>query len=100
MSNKKAVWLHYDFGLKGDYTGLYTWLDENGTVECGHGLAFFEVETDEPSKVADVIAQSLKKKVKLLPSDRIYVVWKNNNKMEGDFINGSRRLPHGMDIAI
>jgi len=93
MSNKKAAWISYDFGLKGDYAGLYTWLDENGAVECGHGLAFFEKETDDPAKFVDDITISLKQKVKLSPSDRLYIIWKNNNKMEGDFINGTRRLP-------
>ncbi|MBB6005425.1 hypothetical protein [Arcicella rosea] len=24
-TNRKAIWISYDFGLKGDYTGLYTW---------------------------------------------------------------------------
>jgi hypothetical protein len=41
---KKAIWISYDFGLNGDYTGLYTWLDNMKAIECGNSLAFINIE--------------------------------------------------------
>lgn len=29
MGKKKSLWLSYDFGMKGDYSGLYTLLDNH-----------------------------------------------------------------------
>jgi hypothetical protein len=44
MNKKKGIWISFDFGLKGDYTGLYEWLDNKEAVECGIGLAYFNFE--------------------------------------------------------
>ena len=93
MAKKKAVWLSYDFGLKGDYTGLYTWLDEHNAIECGHGIAFLHWETKDAAHLTDEIENNLKESVKLSKSDRIYVIWKEptKGKIKGNFINGARR---------
>ncbi len=41
---KKTIWLSYDLGVKGDYEGLYAWLDDHGAIECGESVAFFNFE--------------------------------------------------------
>jgi hypothetical protein len=93
MARKKAVWISYDFGLKGDYTGLYTWLDEHNAIECGHGIAFLLWDTKDVEHLTAEIEKNLKASVKLSKSDRIYVIWKEptHGKVKGHFINGSRR---------
>lgn len=32
---ESAIWISYDFGVREDYEGIYTWLDEHGAIECG-----------------------------------------------------------------
>ncbi|WP_316834594.1 hypothetical protein [Pedobacter nutrimenti] len=99
MIDKKAIWISYDFGLKGDYTGLYTWLDNNNAKECGIGLAYcsFDVSQlgiDKKDKsLIEKITSDIKKSVKLSRTDRVYIIWKDslNNKIRGEFINGARK---------
>ena len=30
-----TVWISYDLGIRGDYEGLYAWLDSHRAKECG-----------------------------------------------------------------
>lgn len=102
MSNsmtKKAIWISYDFGLKGDYTGLYTWLDNHNAVECGSGLAFCNYNTSNftdnlsSEKLVEAITSDLKEHVKLSKTDRLYIIWKDSvtKRVKGEFISGSRK---------
>jgi hypothetical protein len=98
---KKAIWISYDFGLKGDYTGLYTWLDNMKAIECGNSLAFMNLELNNSTfnshssnkDILTYIKNSMKDYVKLTKTDRIYVIWKDNenNLVKGEFINGNRK---------
>jgi hypothetical protein len=98
MKNK-AIWISYDFGLKGDYAGLYTWLDNHDALECGNGLAYFlypiDASNNEPDvkSIIDTLTKEMKDYVKLSKSDRIYIILKDKktNKVKGEFINGSRK---------
>ncbi len=90
---KKKIWLSYDLGLKGDYNSLYRWLDNYKAKECGDSVAHFEKEF-----ASDDLLQELKKeindKVKLTPSDRIYVVIVDFTTLKANkaaFINGPRK---------
>lgn len=47
MKKDQTIWLSYDLGLKGDYPGLYAFLDAQEARECGEGLAFFKRKTEE-----------------------------------------------------
>jgi len=92
---KKAIWLTYDFGLKGDYTGLFTWLDNHKAVECGSGMAFFKFETNL-NKFSDILEQlksELLDSIKLSQTDRLYAIIRDEdtNLIKGKFISGSRR---------
>lgn len=86
---KKVVWLSYDLGLRGDYSGLYTWLDTHGARECGDATAFLETETD--LDVADWLRGELAQHIKLTPKDRIYAIYPEGMKMKGKFINGGHK---------
>jgi len=99
MSTNKAIWISYDFGLKGDYNGLYTWLDNNSAKECGIGLAYCLYDVSNlgidrsDKKLVDKLAVDIRKSVKLSRTDRIYIIWKDSNtdKIKGEFINGARK---------
>ena len=34
-----VMWMAYDLGVKGDYEGLYAWLDDHSAAECGNSVA-------------------------------------------------------------
>ena len=88
-SRKRAVWLSYDLGLRGDYAGLYTWLDTLHARECGDATAFFEVEPQK--NLEEWLRQELNQHVKLAPKDRVYAIFHEGLKMRGKFLNGGRR---------
>ena len=89
---QKAVWISFDLGLKGDYKGLYTFLDNHKAVECGQGLAFLNYNADTfGDNILSAIKADLEKVITLLPSERVYIIWKEGSKIKGEFINGSRR---------
>ena len=90
---KKAVWISFDMGLKGDYKGLYTFLDNHKAVECGQGLAFinYNLANSTTDNILEAVKNDIKNYVTLAKSDRIYVIWRDNLKIKGEFINGSRK---------
>ena len=99
MATKKAIWISYDFGLKGDYTGLFTWLDNHNAFECGNGLAFFRYDignlkiSDNSKELVNKISSDIKEYVKLSKADRLYIIWKDGltNHVRGEFISGNRK---------
>jgi hypothetical protein len=97
MATKKGIWISYDFGLKGDYSGLFTWLDNHKAVECGNGLAFFKYEnansSSDTKELINTISSDLKEHVTLSKSDRLYIIWKDGltSNVKGEFISGSRK---------
>jgi hypothetical protein len=98
---KKSIWLSYDFGLKGNYSALFTFLDNHEAIDCGNGLAYFKYNNDESLKSEELI-DKLKKELAeaILPTtnDRIYVIWRDDDKpftanVKGKFLFGSRKTP-------
>jgi len=90
---KKTFWLSFDLGLKGDYPGLYAWLDGCQAKECGYGLAVFkfECQTDDP---ATEIGAELRKQVQFEEmKDRVYLIWRDDEKGKnaGAFLIGRRK---------
>ena len=65
-----VMWMSYDLGVKGDYEGLYAWLDDHGAAECGNSVAFlrYEYSADCLSELKEDIARH----VNLDKRDRIY----------------------------
>lgn len=86
------IWISYDLGVKGDYPGMYAWLDNHKAVECGDSFASLYVEcTNRGTVVEDVLAE-IKENVNLAPSDRIYVIYRREDNMtRGTFIHGRRK---------
>lgn len=93
---KKAIWISYDLGVKGDYSGLYAWLDDNNAIECGNSIALIpKYEVVNEHSVITQLETDLKKKVKFNPGDRIYVVRSllvdGQKKVQGKFVIGKRK---------
>ncbi len=90
---KKAIWISYDLGVRGDYEGMYAWLDEHHAKECGDSLAFlnYEFKTD----LMKELKAALSKAVDLKPKrTRIYVIHLDSaKKMKGTFLLGGRKSP-------
>lgn len=91
MITKKAYWISYDLGLKGDYAGLYTWLDTVGAKECGDSIAFFTKEY--LGNIVEAIKKDIQKYITPSKTDRIYLIYLENktNKVKGNFLFGGRK---------
>ena len=113
IPKNKAVWLSYDLGLRGDYKGLFAWLDKQQAEECGHHLAFFNYKL-EPKTISvtpkgydwsrgmiEEIKESILGSVKVSKNDKIYLIWRDDaeNKIKGEFIVGSRGRAPGEGYA-
>jgi hypothetical protein len=91
---KKAIYISYDLGLKGDYNGLYGWLDALGARECGSGLALIEKEfkTNNHEEIYADIKKEIGTNVGLETNDRIYVILRAADGMlKGKFLYGGRK---------
>ena len=98
-TKKKSIWITYDLGLKGNYSVLFTFLDNHKAIECGDGSAYFIYESEEALTSDDLIMQ-LKQELKeviSVSSDRIYAIWRDDDepstKVKGRFLFGSRKTP-------
>ncbi len=88
---KSAIWISYDLGVRGDYEGLYTWLDEHEARDCGDGLAFLQFEYK--TQIVAAIKRELKRAVSVNKRTRIYVIYRDRDstKIRGIFIFGRRK---------
>jgi len=88
---EKTVFISFDLGLRGDYTGLYSWLDQHEAKECGNGLAAvkFAFEGD----ILSTLEQDLQNAVRFEKTDRLYIIWKDDQtgKFRGKFLLGNRK---------
>lgn len=87
--------ISYDLGLKGDYSGLYMWLDEHNAIECGNNLAALPYEAEDNS--FEIVYTQLKKelgeRINIDKTDRLYMIMQDGNegKMKGRFVFGNRK---------
>lgn len=80
-------WLTYDFGIQGDYSALYAWLDEIDAKDCGDSVATF---------TANATREDVSKKITKATGmrGRLYLIGKNRaGKVTGGFIAGRRKAP-------
>lgn len=89
----KTIWLSYDLGVKGDYQSFYAWLDNHKAIECGDSLAVIKYEVPEGATLPDKLKQDLDASITFSKTDRVYVIWKNDNdgNTKGRFIIGKRK---------
>jgi len=97
---KNTIWISYDLGVRGDYEGIYTWLDQYEAIECGNSLALLKYEwTDD---FIEALKQDIKESIEITKKTRIYVIWHDNEtkKMKGRFIFGTRKSPSWSGYAV
>lgn len=88
----KAMWISYDLNLKGDYNGLYAWLDSCKAIECGNNVAFIRYNVTDVKTLKSKITKELTKAVKFSPNDRVYLIYlTSEGKISGSFIVGNRK---------
>jgi len=90
---KQSIWISYDLGIKGDYPGLYRWLDSHKAKECGNIIAFLSYEYK--SNLIKEIIVDLKKAIEFKNGDRVYIVYTESKEGKqhslGRFIVGNRK---------
>ncbi len=89
---KKSVWISYDLGVRGDYSGLFEWLDNHNAKECGDSVAFIKYEVKNDGELIETIKNDISENVELKKRDRIYIVYRNEEKeVKGKYICGRRK---------
>ncbi|MEM0578308.1 hypothetical protein [Flavobacterium polysaccharolyticum] len=95
---KKTIFISYDFGMKGDYEGLFKWLDENNAEERGYGIGIIKEYPCKPTIKTDIdfiksVRNELKDKIKVGSNDRIYMIWNSFevNKLKAGFLFGKSK---------
>lgn len=86
-----TVWISYDLGVRGDYEGLYLWLDSHQAKECGDSLAVLTYRHE--GSLPDKLKTDLKRSIAVDKRTRIYVIYREaaTNKNKGRFLFGGRR---------
>ena len=85
------IWIAFDFGIKGDYEGMYSWLDDHNAKECGNNIAFLNYEIEKDKYIIDNLKEDLSGSIVISKRDRIYVIWLRDNQMEGQLLFGKRK---------
>ncbi|WP_432670536.1 hypothetical protein [Flavobacterium sp. SM2513] len=95
---KIKFYINFDLNIRGDYKGLYKWLDKNKAEERGNSYAlirdydFPETEikglttiAEKSTAFAKYLRNELKEYVEIAKTDRIYITFK---VLGGDNIGG------------
>ncbi len=96
---KSRIWLSYELGLRGDYEGLYAWLDQNDAKECCDNLAFLEYEHD--GELLHSLKKEMENAFEISKKSRFYVIFRDHetDELKGKFIFGSRKAPRWKGFA-
>ncbi|MDM8537624.1 hypothetical protein QUF70_12775 [Desulfobacterales bacterium HSG17] len=86
---EKTVWLSFDLGIRGDYNGLYEWLDNQEAKECSDSIAVFKYNVK--NNLIEDLKKDLSENVSIKNRDRIYLIWKQDEKVKGKFLFGKRK---------
>ncbi len=87
---KRGIWLSFDLGLRGDYEGMFTFLDSREAQECGDSMAYLKFEFDQD--LLAELADQLKQAVHLDQRSRVYAIFPDSQGgYKGRFIVGKRK---------
>ncbi len=91
---ESTIWLSYDLGVRGDYEGMYSWLENHGAKECGSSVAFLKNYGFE-GDLLDCLKADISEAVTLDRCSRIYVIFhdRNNGRPRGLHVVGRRQAP-------
>jgi hypothetical protein len=84
-----TIWLSFDLGLKGDYEGMYAWLDAHHAEECGDSVAVLKWTSS--AALLEELKADIKANVNLDNKARLYVIRMADKKMRGTFLFGNRK---------
>ena len=89
---KARIWMSFDLGVRGDYSGMYEFLDAHQAKECGDSIGFFSFEYKK-----DLLAEflkELKQQVNFDKRSRVYLIYPTEDKRhKAKFIIGGRKSP-------
>ena len=89
---KTLVWLTFDLGVRGDFEGMYQFLDSHGAKECGDSVGAFPF--DYKKDLIAELTKSINEYVTFNKRSRVYVIClKGGGKYTGRFIVGRRKSP-------
>jgi hypothetical protein len=92
LTMRSFLWLSFDLGIRGDFEGMYEFLDTHEAKECGDSFAAFWFEYRR-----DLLAELVKELRSAVAFDkrsRVYVVYPTApGKTAGKFVVGKRRAP-------
>jgi len=86
---KKTIRISFDLGIRGDYEGMYQFLDAHEAKECGDSLAVFQF--DMKSDLIAELNKAIRKEVEVTRKSRIYIIFMDKGKPKGRFIAGARK---------
>src|SRR5947208_2669824 len=89
---RHRIWVAFDLGVRGDFEGMYQFLDAQGAKECGDsmGTFWFEYQGDFLRE----LLKQIKRSVELNNRSRIYVLYPGpDGKYTGKFLVGRRKSP-------
>jgi hypothetical protein len=91
--SSSTIWIAYDLGVRGDYEGLYAWLDQHKAKECADSLALLSYS--HSGALVDALKADLGESVEINKRTRVYVIYRDDrtNTMKGHFLFGGRRAP-------
>lgn len=93
------IWIGFDLGVRGDYEGLYAWLDTHEAKDCGESLAYLQY--NYTGSLTSSLKSDLQAAVKTDNQTRIYVIFrdKKTDRIRGRFLFGGRRVPPWRGLA-
>lgn len=93
----KSVWLSYDLGVRGDYDGLYRWLDSKQAKECGDSVAYFKF--DFQGDLRERLKEEISRAITVSSRVRIYVIYTDGGTPKGAFLFGRRKATPWLGYA-
>jgi hypothetical protein len=88
---KARVWLSFDLGVRGDFQGMYEFLDAYKAKECGNSVGVFSF--DYQNDLVVELTAKLQEHVDFDKRSRVYVIFPREGKHVGRFIVGKRKAP-------
>jgi len=89
---KHFIWMAFDLGVRGDFEGMYEFLDAHKAKECGDSVGAFLYEYQ--GDLVRELTKDLKKSVEFDKRSRVYAIFPGQDgKYKGRFVVGRRKSP-------
>lgn len=89
---KAFMWMSFDLGVRGDYEGVYAFLDAHEARECGDSVGVFWYEYKKD--LLGELLKELKEAVSFDKRSRIYLIYPGKKGVHiGKYIIGRRKAP-------